>query len=57
MQSKTQSLENGSISNVPLFLMMNWEREGEEEEPMEKLEPGGRTVEYTLEGNGRMPVD
>lgn len=57
MQSKTQSSENGSISNVPLFLMMNWERGGEEEEPMEKLEPGGRTVEYTSEGNGRMPVD
>lgn len=31
MQSKTQSLENGSISNVPLFLTMNWDRE---EEPM-----------------------
>lgn len=28
-----------------------------EEEPMEKLEPGERTLEYTLEGNGRMPVD
>ena len=32
MQSKTQSLENGSISNVPLFLTMkNWDWE---EEPM-----------------------
>lgn len=30
---------------------------GGEEEPMEKLEPGERTLEYTLEGNGRMPVD
>lgn len=25
MQSKTPSLENGSISNVPLFLMMDWD--------------------------------
>lgn len=28
-----------------------------EKEPMEKLEPGERTLEYTLEGKWRMPVD
>lgn len=38
MQSKTQSLENGSISNVPLFLMMNWEWGGANE----KLESTAR---------------
>lgn len=56
MQSKTQSLENGSISNVPLLTMTNWDWE----EGRTKSKTGDETF-WTFwnifEGNWWMPVD